>query len=217
MLALTGLSAAMAPHCWTLDVAGERHAVAAPHDDALRAARRELAASTALLPVTVEMAWAVPQLLKRARVISPDIASTSGVLRALIRLPECDERFAKALADSRFLVCDQVIARVRWKYDLAEMAAMHRSGADADVPAHCRTVLAEHRLNQPFDWPAVLRELRKLHSWFPELRTLGLLEQLYTRLHELHLQEVHVAQRWLDASARPGDAGHPNAGPAACR
>src|SRR5690242_15490510 len=84
---------------------------------------RDLAASTAVLPVTVEMAWAVPQLLKRARLVSPGVTSTSGVLRALIRMPECDEQFAKAFEDSGFLSCDQVIGRVRWKYDLAAMAA----------------------------------------------------------------------------------------------
>jgi hypothetical protein len=203
MLALHEPPQAMVPLFWPDDAQLGRHGAAPANDsaEALRAARRDLAASTALLPVTVEMAWTVPQLLKRAQLISPGVVSTSGVLRALIRMPECDEQFAKAFTDSGFLSCDQVIERVRWKYDLAQMAAKHRSGSDAQVLEHCRTVLANHRAKQPLDWEAVLAELRKLNAWFPGLRTIQLLEQLYTRLHALHLKSVRVAQCWLEQGA----------------
>ena len=85
-----------------------------------------IAASAALLPIAPEMAWAVPQLLKRIQLVSPGIASTSGVLRSLIRMPEWDEQFAKAFADSGFLSCDRAIERVRWKYDITEMMANRR-------------------------------------------------------------------------------------------
>ncbi len=142
-------------------------------------ARTNIAASAALLPIAPEMAWAVPQLLKRIQLVSPGIASTSGVLRSLIRMPEWDEQFAKAFADSGFLSCDRAIERVRWKYDITEMMANRHDGSAWQVLEHCRALLAQHRTKQPLDWEAVLIELRTLISWFPELRTIQLLEQLY--------------------------------------
>jgi hypothetical protein len=166
----------------------------------------ELAAGTALLPVTPEMAWTVPQLLKRVQLVVPDIRSTTGVLRAVIRMPERDEDFVKAFTDSGFLSCDQAIARVRWKYDLGEMTAKYLGASGSPVLAHCRTLLARHRANEPFDWDAVLAGLRELNSWFPELRTIELLERLYTRLHALHVESVHVAQCWMDRPVRTGAA-----------
>src|SRR5918911_1686925 len=45
----------------------------------LRAAHTNLAASTAVLPVTPEMAWTVPQLLKRVQLLSPGIRSIASV------------------------------------------------------------------------------------------------------------------------------------------
>jgi hypothetical protein len=59
-------------------------------------------------------------------------------------------------------------------------------------------VLSRHRMKQPFDWDAVLTELEMLTSWFPELRTIQLLDQLYTRLNDLHVKSVLAAQGWLD-------------------
>jgi hypothetical protein len=44
----------------------------------------------------------------------------------------------------------------------------------------------------------VLDNLRTLRSWFPEFRTIELLEQLYGRLHVLHARAVLVAQLWLN-------------------
>lgn len=163
----------------------------------LRTARRNLAAATAHLPVTMEMAWTVPQLLKRVQLVAPGTLSTSAVLRCLIRRPELDEPFARAFVESGFLSCDEVIARARWKYELAAMLARHEEGRDVEVLEQCRTVLRLHRIKQPLDWDAVLAELQALRAWFPELRTLQLLEQLYARLRALHLKSVRIAQRWL--------------------
>jgi hypothetical protein len=164
----------------------------------LRSVRVDLAASTALLPIAPEMAWAVPQLLKRVQILAPGVRSTSGVLRALIRMPGRDADFAHAFTESGFMSCDEVIARVRWKYDIRAMADRERSGSASQVLKHCRAVLAGHRTRQPVDWNAVLLELQKLHAWFPELRTIVLLEQLYTRLYVLHVKGVLIAQCWLD-------------------
>jgi hypothetical protein len=157
---------------------------------------------SAFLPVTDEMAWTVPQLLKRVQPVSPGIRSTTGVLRALILVPELDGQFVKAFTDSGFLSCDEAIARVRWKLDLGEMEARHRDPAGPDVPAHCRALLARHHAGKPFDWDAVLVGLRTLNALFPELRTIELLERLYTRLHVLHLRSVDVARSWLHRHAR---------------
>ena len=164
----------------------------------LRTARINIAAATAHLPITSEMAFTVPQLLKRVQLLAPGAQSTSGVLRALIRRPELDEQFAKAFADSGFLSCDQVIGRASWKYDITEMRARQAQGASLEVLAHCGVMLSRQRLKQPLDWDAVLVDLRTLAAWFPELRTLQLLQQLYTRLHALHVKSVLVAQCWLD-------------------
>lgn len=160
----------------------------------LRTARTHLAASTALLPITAEMAWTVPQLLKRILLVSPGVRSTNDVLRSLIRMPECDEQFAKAFAESGFLSCDQAIERVRWKYDSGEMMAELRRGSVSQVLEHCRVVLSDDGTKQPLDCEAVLTELKTLASWFPELRTIELLVQLYTRLHVLHVKSVLVAR-----------------------
>ena len=164
----------------------------------LRTARTNIAAATAHLPVTAEMAWAVPQLLKRVQMVAPGAQSTSAVLRALIRKPELDEQFAKAFTDSGFLSCDQVIGRASWKYDLSEMMAKQAEGAGLEVLAHCGVMLTRHRLKQPLDWDAVLVDLRTLAAWFPELRTIELLLHLCMRLHALHVKSVLVAQCWLD-------------------
>jgi hypothetical protein len=179
-----------------------------PGPDDLGAARTRIAASTALLPITPEMAWAVPQLLKKIQPVSPGTLSTSGVLRSLIRTPEWDEPFAKAFADSGFLTCDRVLERVRWKYDIGEMKSMARQqdGSAAQVLEHCRVVLTQHRTKQPLDWDAVLGELQTLVAWFPDLRTVRLLEQLYARLGVLHMQSVAVVQQWLDWRAGMADA-----------
>ena len=101
------------------------------------------------------------------------------MLRSLIRMPERDEQVAKAFADSSFLSCDRAIERVRWKYDIAEMMAKQHDGSAWQVLEHCCVLLMQHRTKQPVDWEAVLIELRTLISWFPELRTIQLLEQLY--------------------------------------
>lgn len=176
-----------------------------PHPADMRTARTKIAASAAHLPITPEMAWALPQLLKRVQLISPGILSTSAVLRSLIRMPECDEQFAKAFADSGFLSCDRAIGQVRWKYEIAEMMAKQHDGSAWEVLEHCRVLLTQHRTKQPVDWEAVLVELQTLISWFPELRTLQLLEQLYARLHELHVKSVLVVQCWLDWRAGMAD------------
>lgn len=173
----------------------------------LRTARTNVATAAALLPITPEMAWSVPQLLKRVQLVSPGILSTSGVLRALIRMPERDEQFAKAFADSGFLSCDGAIERVRWKYDIIEMMAKQHDGSAWQVLEHCRTLLTH-----PLDWDAVLIELQTLMSWFPELRTLQLLEQLYARLYVLRMKSVLAVQCWLDWRAGMADAiPHPSA------
>jgi hypothetical protein len=169
-----------------------------PRPEELRTARAGIAASAALLPITADMAWSVPQLLKRIQLVSPGIPSTSGVLRSLIRMPERDEQFAKAFADSGFLSCDRAIERVRWRYDIVEMMAKQHEGSTWQLLEHCRTLLTQHRAKQPLDWDAVLTELRTLISWFPELRTIQLLEQLYARLYVLHTKSVLVVQCWLD-------------------
>jgi hypothetical protein len=169
-----------------------------PRPEELRTARTNIAASAAHLPITPEMAWALPQLLKRVQLVSPGILSTSAVLRSLIRMPEWDEPFAKAFADSGFLSCDRMIERVRWKHDIGEMMAKQHEGSAWEVLEHCRVLLAQHRTKQPVDWEAVLIELQTLISWFPELRTIQLLEQLYARLHELHMRSVLVVQSWLE-------------------
>lgn len=168
-----------------------------PHPEALQAAREKVAASAAILPITPQMAWAVPQLLKRAQLASPGVVSTTGVLRSLIRMPERDEQFAQAFADSGFLACDRTMERASWKYDIGEMKANQSCGA-WQVLEHCRAILAHHRTKQPVDWDGVLTDLRTLMSWFPELRTLGLLEQLYGRLSVLHMKSILVAQQWLE-------------------
>jgi len=172
----------------------------------LRTARSNIAAATAHLPITTEMAWTVPQLLKRIQLVAPGIQSTSGVLRSLIRMPELDEQFVKAFVDSGFLSCDQAIGRAGWKYDITEMMAKQTDGSASEVRVHCRAVLSRHRMNQPLDWDAVLTELQTLNSWFPELRTIQLLEQLYARLYVLHIKSVRVAQCWLDWRAGMADA-----------
>ena len=177
-----------------------------PDRDGLPAARTRIAATAALLPITPEMAWAVPQLLKKVQPVAPGILSTSGVLRSLIRTPEWDEPFAKAFADSGFLSCDRVLERVRWKYDMGEMMARQQDGSAAQVLEHCRVVLTQHRTKQPLDWDAVLGELQTLVAWFPDLRTVRLLEQLYARLGGLHMQSVLAVQRWLDWRAGMVDA-----------
>src|SRR5512133_3458248 len=63
-----------------------------PHPEDLRTARTKIAASAAHLPITPEMAWALPQLLKRVQLVSPGVLSTSAALRSLIRMPQCDEQ-----------------------------------------------------------------------------------------------------------------------------
>jgi hypothetical protein len=177
-----------------------------PRPEELRTARTNIAASTAILPITPEMAWTVPQLLKRIGLVSPGILSTSGVLRSLIRMPERDEQFAKAFADSGFLSCDRAIEQARWKYDIREMMAKQHDGSAWQVLEHCSVLLTQHRLKQPLDWDAVLVELQTLISWFPELRTIQLLEQLYARLSALHMKSVLVVQCWLDWRAGMADA-----------
>ena len=169
--------------------------IASPEE--LRTVRIDIAAATAVLPITPEMAWAVPQLLKRMRLVSPDVISTNGVLRTLVRTPGLDAPIAKVLADSGFLSCDALIARSSWRFELQEMLEREHT-ASAQVLEHCRDVLARHRTGRPFDWEEVLDNLRTLRSWFPELRTIEQLEQLYGRLHVLHAKAVLVAQLWLD-------------------
>lgn len=170
-------------------------------EDKIAAARREAAASTARLPITEEMAWTVPQLLKRVQLLSPGVRSTTGALRALIQMPQRDAEFAKAFAESGFLSCDEAIGRVRWKHDVGEMQAKLRSASGAQAVLHCQALLSRDSVRQPFDWDAVLADLATLAMWFPELQTLRQLEQLYTRLHSLHVRAVHVARCWLDAGA----------------
>lgn len=177
-----------------------------PRPETLRTARTQVAASAAHLPIAPEMAWALPQLLKRLQLVSPGILSTSAALRSLIRMPEWDEQFAKAFAESGFLSCDRVIGQVRWKYDIREMAAKQDGGSAWETLEHCRDLLARHRTKQPVDWEAALAELRTLASWFPGLRTIQLLEQLYTRLHVLHMESVLVVRCWLDWRAGMADA-----------
>ena len=178
----------------------------APRLEELQSARTTIAASAAHLPITPEMAWALPQLLKRIQLVSPGVLSTSAVLRSLIRMPQWDEQFAKAFADSGFLSCDRAIEQTRWKYDIREMMAKQHGGSAWEVLEHCRVLLAHHRTKQPVDWEAVLLELQTLISWFPELHTIQLLEQLYTRLHVLHVKSVLVVQCWLDWRAGLADA-----------
>jgi hypothetical protein len=120
------------------------------------------------------------------------------VLRCLIRTPNHDQKFAKAFKDSGFLSCDEVLALVRWKYDLGEMLAEQAGGSVLQVLEHCESVISQDRSKQPLNWHAMLDELQRLRSWFPELRTLRLLEQLYLRLYVLHLKSVLVARYWLD-------------------
>jgi hypothetical protein len=132
------------------------------------------------------------------QLVCPDAWSTTGVLRSLIRAPERDELLVQAFRESGFLSCDEAIARVHWKFDVDEMEAKFRNGSGAQVLAHCRALLARHRAKEPFDWAAVLAGLRALHSSLPQLRTIELLERLYTRLYALHLRGVRVAQCWLE-------------------
>src|SRR5215208_2385742 len=176
-----------------------------PHHDELRSARTKIAASAAHLPIAPAMAWALPQLLKRVQLVSPGILSTSAMLRSLILMPERDEQFAKAFADSGFMSCDRAIERVRWKYEIGEMMAKQHDGSAWEVLEHCRVLLAQHRTKQPVDWESVLLELQTLSSWFPELRTIQLLERLYARLYELHVISVGVVQCWLDWRAGMAD------------
>ena len=171
----------------------------------LQAAQANVAASAALLPITPEMAWAIPQLLKRVALVAPGIVSTSGVLRSLVRKPEWDSPFAKAFEESGFLSCDTVLARVRWKYDIGEMMAKAQRESAWPVREHCRTLLSQHNLKQPFDWYVALSELQTLASWFPEMETLRLLRELYTRLYVLHMQSVQTVQCWLHWRAGPAD------------
>jgi len=177
-----------------------------PRPEELRTARTNVAASAAHLPITPEMAGALPQLLKRVQLVSPGILSTSAVLRSLIRMPQWDEQFAKAFAESGFLSCDRAIEQVRWKYDIKEMMAKQHGGSAWEVLEHCRVLLTQHRTKQPVDWEAVLIELQTLISWFPELRTIQLLEQLYARLYVLHMKSVLVVQCWLDWRAGMAEA-----------
>lgn len=177
-----------------------------PHPEDLQTARTNIAASAAHLPITPEMAWTLPQLLKRVQLVAPDILSTSAALRSLIRMPERDEQFAKAFADSGFLSCDRVIERVRWKYEIGEMMAKQDDGSAWEVLEHCRVLLKQHRTKQPVDWETVLIDLQTLISWFPELRTIQLLEQLYARLYKLHVESILVVQCWLDWRAGVADA-----------
>jgi hypothetical protein len=170
----------------------------APRPEEMGTARRNIAASAIHLPITPDMAWALPQLLKRVQLFSPGILSTSGVLRSLIRMPDCDEQFANAFLNSGFLSCDQTIERVRWKYEIEEMMAKQHDGSVWEVLDHCKVLLTQHRTNLPVNWEAVLIELRTLGAWFPELRTIQLLEQLYSKLYVLHMKSVLVVQRWLD-------------------
>jgi hypothetical protein len=94
---------------------------------------------------------------------------------------------------------------VRWKYEIGEMMAKLHDGSAWEVLEHCRVVLTQQRTKQPVDWEAVLIELQTLSSWFPELRTIQLLEQLYARLYELHLKSLEVVQCWLDWRADMAD------------
>jgi hypothetical protein len=176
------------------------------HTADMQAARRMVATSAAHLPITPEMAWALPQLLKRIQLVSPGLLSTSAVLRTLVARPEWDEPFAKAFTESGFLSCDQAMERVRWKYDIDEMIAKQHDGSAWEVMGHCAALLAQDRTKLPVDWRGVLMELQTLASWFPQLRTIGLLERLYARLCELHESSVAVARRWLDWRAQAGEA-----------
>jgi hypothetical protein len=177
------------------------------------AARGDIAASEAALPITSEMAWALPQLLKRIQLVSPGVLSTSGALRALVRMPNRDEDFAKAFTDSGFLSCDRALERVRWKYDLREMMTRQHGASAWDVLEHARQLLAQHRTKQPVDWNVTLAELQTLVSWFPELRTIRLLREVYARLQVLHMKSILVVQCWLEgrggtaAGAAPALAG----------
>jgi CheY-like chemotaxis protein len=185
---------------------------AATSPEQLRIARTNIAAARAVLPLAPEMAWAVPQLLKRIRLFSPGALSTNGVLRTLIRMPELDAQFLAAFTDSGFLSCDEVAEGARWKYDLDEMIARMRGGATAQVLEHCRALLTQQREKQSVDWEAAVGELRILNSWFPELRTLERLTQLYTRLAGMHEQSVHVAQCCMDRRAGLADSSAPARG-----
>ena len=158
------------------------------------AARLKIAASEVTLPITAEMAWAVPQLLKRVRLVSPGVLSTSGALRTLVLMPQWDDHFTKAFVDSGFLWCDKALERAQWKYDVKEMIARQLAGAAWEVLEHCRQLLAQHRTKHPVDWSATLADLQTLASWFPEVRTIQLLEHLYRRLHLLHMKGVLVVQ-----------------------
>jgi hypothetical protein len=170
-----------------------------------RTARTKIAASEVTLPITAEMAWAVPQLLKRVRLVSPGVLSTSGALRSLIRMPQWDDHFTRAFTDSGFLWCDRAVERALWKYDLKEMIARQLEGSAWEVLEHCSQLLAQHRTKHPVDWNATLADLQALVSWFPEVRTLHLLEQLYGRLHLLHMKGMLVVQCWLDWRAGTAD------------
>lgn len=185
----------------------ERLARECPRPEDLQTARTNIAASAAHLPITPEMAaWSLPQLLKRVQLVSPGILSTSGVLRSLIRMPQCDEQFANAFLDSGFLSCDRTIGRVRWKYEFAELKAKQHDGSVWEVLDHCKVLLTQHRTKQPVDWETVLIELKTLRAWFPELRTIQLLEQLYARLYVLHMKSVLAVQAWLDWRSDMADA-----------
>ena len=60
-------------------------------------------------------------------------------------------------------------------------AGKQHGGSAWQVLEHCRVLLKQHNAKQLLDSDAVLVELRTLISWFPELRTIQLLEQLYAR------------------------------------
>lgn len=178
-----------------------------PCPEELRHARTNIAGSAARLPITLEMATALPQLLKRIQLVSPGILSTTGALRALVLMPQWDHKFVAAFTESGFLSCDRVIEQAHWKYDLRAMMAMQHGGSAWELLEHCRAVLACQQTKQPVDWNAVLSELQTLVAWFPELQTIRLIEQLYVRLHVLHMKSVIVARSWLDWRARISDAG----------
>jgi hypothetical protein len=164
----------------------------------LQADRTSVAVSAATLPIAPEMAWAVPQLLKRVQLVAPGALSTNGALRSLLRMPQHDEAFAKAFTDSGFLSSGVALEHMRWKHDLVLMRGKHHDGSAWQVLEHARALLTQERTRQPVDWNAALNELRTLLSWFPQLRTIALLEELYARLNGLHNQSILAVRSWLE-------------------
>jgi hypothetical protein len=163
-----------------------------------QADRTSVAVAAATLPIAPEMAWAVPQLLKRVQLVAPGALSTNGALRALLRMPQHDEAFANAFTDSGFLSSGVALEHMRWKHDLGLMKGKHHDGSAWQVLEHARALLTQERTRQPVDWDAALGELRTLLSWFPQLRTVELLEQLYARLNGLHTQSILAVRSWLE-------------------